>query len=87
MGQRKPGLWHGPRRVQVVDVTARHSKPCDECAELPEERRLIVISGTARSAKTSVLCIECGLLWILQVKAEATRAMRFLRTGKGAIRE
>jgi len=87
MAIRKPGLWHGPRKVEVVAVTKRHAKLCADCDELPIERRLVVIDGVGRAAKTKVRCVECGIAWVQAWQQESTRACHYLRTGHGSIRE
>lgn len=83
---RKPGLWHGPRRVEIEAVNARMAKPCSACGDLPEERRVHVVEGVGRSGATSIYCMTCGDRWLRDRLIEAKRARRYLRTGEGTVR-
>lgn len=75
----KPGLWHGPRRVEVQVVNTRMKKACAGCSEQPQERRLRVVDGVARSAKETIYCVSCGTHWIQERRSEAARAIRYLK--------
>ena len=72
------GLFHGPLRIEVEDVTARHKKPCDGCAEPPEDRRLKVTAGSGRSASIAVYCRECGDYWLRDHQEELDRTIQRL---------
>jgi hypothetical protein len=69
------GLFHGPLRIEVQDVTARHKKGCLHCEELPEGRRLRVVAGGGRSATTSIYCHACGAVWLDDHRTELDRAI------------
>jgi len=86
MALRSPGLWHGPRRVEIEIVNNRMKKECDECGDYPENLRLVVVDGVGRSAKTRVSCQVCGRRWLKERRKEATRALRYLRLGEGSVR-
>jgi hypothetical protein len=86
MGIRKPGLWHGPRRVEIEAVNARMNKECERCGDYPEVRRLVIEEGVGRSAKKTINCMVCGRGWLRERLREAKRALRYLRTGKGSVR-
>lgn len=83
--KRKPGLWHGPRKVEVVTVKKAHRTDC-VCGCRPEGRRLEVTEGSGRHAKKLIFCINCGMAWIANRKVEADRAIEYLTTGEGEIR-
>jgi hypothetical protein len=83
---RKPGLWHGPRRVEVEAVKTAHKLGCSGCQQRPESRRLAVRSGYGRRQTMEVYCIGCGKAWLNERRVEAERAVVFLETGNGAIR-
>lgn len=72
------GLFHGPLRIEVENVTARHKKACAGCAELPKGRRLKVTAGSGRSATIAVYCQECGDYWLLDHREELDRAIQRL---------
>lgn len=84
--RRKPGLWHGPRRVEIEEVSARHKKRCTQCSDEIPVRRLKIVDGVARSAKTSVLCKSCGVRWLRERASENERAIDYLKRGEGSIR-
>jgi len=86
MGAKNPGLWHGRRRVEIQDVKSSHKVACCDCLNQPVARRLVVTDGGGRSAVTTVRCIACGVAWIGERKAEASRAIARLETGVGSIR-
>lgn len=75
------GLFHGPLRIEVEIVTARHKKPCDGCGEPPEGRRLKVTAGGGRAQVISVYCSSCGVEWLLDHEEEAGRARVRLAEG------
>lgn len=83
---RKPGLWHGPRRVEVQAVKKSMRLACSTCGDHPQVRRLLVAEGVGRGRKSSVHCEACGDRWIEERIAEARRARRYLRTGEGSVR-
>jgi hypothetical protein len=72
------GLFHGPTRIEVEDVTARHKKPCDGCDVLPVGRRLKVVAGAGRSASTAIYCAGCGVAWLGDHRTELGRAVHRL---------
>jgi len=72
------GLFHGPLRIEVEDVTTRHKKPCAGCEELPEGRRLKLTAGSGRSASISIYCHECGCLWLQDHQEELDRTIQRL---------
>ena len=78
---RARGLWLQTLYVTIERVTTRHRKECEHCEKLPAARRLFIIRGSGRSAKTHILCIKCGVKWIEAVRVEAARAQEFLRFG------
>lgn len=82
----KPGLLHGPRRVEVEKVNARMGKMCTDCGDYPEVRRLTVTEGVGRSGKDYIYCLVCGRRWLRIRKKEIICALRYLRTGEGSIR-
>ena len=72
------GLLHGPMRVEVDDVTARHKKPCGGCGKLPEGRRLKITEGGGRAQSISVYCSGCGTAWLDDHVTELVRTIRRL---------
>lgn len=78
---RKPGLLHGPRRIEVETVKKAHRKPCEGCGSVPCHRRLKVVNGAGRSADTLILCISCGLDYLSDRRDEYQRAQDFLHDG------
>jgi hypothetical protein len=75
------GLFHGPLRIEVENVTARHKKPCAGCEGLPDERRLKITAGSGRSAAISVYCYPCGVDWLRDHETELGRAIHLLNFG------
>lgn len=71
---RDEGLVHSMRYVSVEDVSKAMKKVCDVCGEVPVEKRLLVKSGSGRSQKAVVLCVEHGGLFLDQMSREAWRA-------------
>jgi len=80
--RRKPGLWFGPRRIEVEDVKKAHKKKCSKCDSLPEDRRLKITDGSGRHAVTSILCIGCGERYLRQMEEESRRAQEMLCWGE-----
>ena len=78
MSQRKPGLWHGPRRVEITDVKKAHRTPCVACGDMPKFRRMEITEGAGRSAKKFILCALHAEEWIYARRDEASRAIDFL---------
>lgn len=83
----KPGLWLPTVKVEVEDVTTRHKKECCDCEGVPAERRLVVRKGSGRHGVTEIRCMECGVEWLESRLGECERAIGYLMTGKGCIRE
>lgn len=79
---RKPGLLHGPRRIEVETIKKAHRKPCEGCGAVPRQRRLKVVNGAARAADTMILCISCGLDYLSDRADEYHRAQEFLHDGE-----
>lgn len=75
------GLFHGPLRIEVEAVSARHKKACTGCGKLPEERRLKLTAGSGRSAAISVYCYPCGVDWLRDHETELVRAIHLLNFG------
>ncbi len=86
MGRRKPGLWLPRVHVEIETVKNAHRKECCGCGNVPEDRRLKVVNGSGRHAKTDIRCIPCGVEWIEERIQEADRAYDYLTTGEGEIR-
>lgn len=80
------GLFHGPLRIEVQDVSSRHKKPCDGCEELPEGRRLKVTAGGGRAQVISVYCYSCGVAWLGDHRTELDRAVRRLGGSDDCVR-
>jgi hypothetical protein len=78
MAQRKPGLWHGPRRVEITDVKKAHRTPCVACGDMPKFRRMEITEGSGRSAKKFILCALHAAEWIDARRAESSRALSYL---------
>ena len=57
------------RSMDVQDVTARHRTACVACSAIPKGRRLRVICGHGRWAKTTVYCVDCFELAIRNIGA------------------
>ncbi len=76
--RRKPGLWFGPRRIEVEDVKKAHRKECSECGAVPEERRLKITDGSGRHATTSIRCMLCGERYLRKMEEESRRAQELL---------
>lgn len=81
-----PNILHGTRRVVIETVTSRHKKVCLDCARFPEDRRLLVVTGSGISQVQEVRCIACGAHWLNMRLPEIERAVIRLRTGEGAVR-
>lgn len=79
--QRKPGLLHSMRAVQVENVSVRMKKECATCAKRPKVRRLVVQSGGGRYGKEDVYCIKCGREKLALWAQEYDRAEAFLMLG------
>lgn len=82
----KPGLWHGPTRIEVETVKRAHKLPCVHCHEIPEGRRLVIVEGSGTRAKKRIYCAVCGESWLSDHAAECERARAYLATGEGTIR-
>ena len=87
MGKRKPGLMHSLRKVDIEEVTVRHRKKCCVCDGVPETRRIQVRAGSGRAQKVTIYCQDCGRDWLLERRAEISRALHYLKTGQGNIRK
>lgn len=72
------GLFHGPLRIEVENVTTRHKKPCDGCGKPPKGRRLKVTVGGGRAQAISVYCYGCGVVWLGDHRMELDRAVHRL---------
>jgi hypothetical protein len=70
-----PGLLHGPTRIEIEEVTARHKLPCAGCERVPRTRRLKIVEGAGRAASTTVYCETCGASWLLEHAEDVTRAI------------
>lgn len=79
--RRKPGLLHGPRAIEVEDVSVRMKRPCSMCAKDPSVRRVVVTSGGGRYAKVEVYCIKCGAEFLARAEREYHRSISFLLFG------
>ena len=80
---RTKGLWLAGTRAEVQDVKKAHRKPCYVCDKLPKVRRLMLRTGSGRSAVTQVLCAGCGVLWVEMTLREGRRAIRCLEGSLG----
>ena len=70
----KRGLLHGPTRIEVEAVTARHKKACSGCADVPEGTRLKIVEGGGRAATTLIYCASCGEKWLDDHLGDVMRA-------------
>lgn len=85
--RRKPGLWHSARKVEIETVKKAHRKACHECGKLPSVRRLVITLGSGRHQTKEIYCIHCGFLWLQACRLELVRALKYLETGEGEIRD
>lgn len=83
----KPGLWFSTERAEVEDVNQRMRKPCAECGQLPEGKRLKIVKGSGRHQTVLVFCHECGKDWIMRFIAVARRAVHYLDGEIESVRE
>lgn len=79
--QRKPGLLHPLRAVEVQQVSTAMKLVCAHCGERPNTRRLLVKTGSARHATQKVYCVDCGHGWLTMAEWEYSRAGQYLRHG------
>lgn len=61
MAFRNLGLVFPTTKLEVEDVSPRHTTKCVKCAKLPTRRRLVAVIGSQRSARTYVWCSRCAL--------------------------
>ena len=75
----KPGLWFGPRKVEVEVVKKAHKALCCMCRKRPGKGvRVVVQDGTGRHQTTRVFCAQHGIWFIEAVEYECTRAAKYI---------
>lgn len=75
----KPGLWFGPRKVEVEVVKKAHKAVCCVCRKKPcGGVRVVVRDGTGRHQTTRVFCAQHGVDFVEAMEHECRRAAKYI---------
>lgn len=74
----KPGLWFGPRKIEVEKVKKAHKTVCCMCRKRPETIRLKVVDGSGKHQTTRMFCAQHGVRFLAAMEQECQRAVKYI---------